>query len=242
MTFSINGYIFLLKLLNEKGYIITDYLNWREHDKCVILRHDIDIDLQHALEIAQIEYTYGIKSVYFVLLTSNFYNIFSHRNRCIIKKICDMGHMIGLHFDEAAYLNDMGNADKIVCDIKKELDILSSALETEISVFSYHRPTKAILDADIHIPNVINSYSNLFFRQFKYFSDSRMNWKEPIIDIICEALYPRLQILIHPFWYYEKEKDIRDVLCDFLNRAKKERYENLNDNLTNLREIIEKIY
>lgn len=238
MTFTTDGYVEMLNLLKEKGYQTTDYFSWEKYDKCVILRHDVDTDLQQALSMAETEHMHGITSTYFVLLTSNFYNIHSSRNRNIVKEIQGMGHTVGLHFDETAYPADAGYVDKIEPDIRKELGILSEVLETDITVFSYHRPTKAILDTDIKIQGAVNSYGNLFFRQFKYLSDSRMHWREPVLDIIQMGTYSHLHILTHPFWYHREEIGMKEILYDFLNRAGMERYEDLNDNFTDLGDIL----
>lgn len=240
MKFTFDGYKTLLYLLSDNGYIIVDYHNWKEYDKCAVLRHDVDIDPQKALEMAELEYQYGIKSTYFILLTSNFYNIYSQRNRKIVNEIRNMGHTIGLHFDEMAYPEDIENIGRITADIEKELKILAEVLETNITAFSYHRPTKIILDAGIKIPRVINSYDTFFFKQFKYLSDSRMHWREPILNIVRDKVYARLHILIHPFWYHDDEQSIKENINEFLRRASLERYDDLNDNFTDLRNVIKR--
>lgn len=239
MRFTIDGYVELLKLLRENNYNIADYQDFQKYKRCVILRHDVDFDLQQALSMAKVEYQYRVKSTYFILLTSNFYNIYSCRNRRIIAEIQNMGHTIGLHFDEMAYPKDAGIADKIEQDIRKELCILSELVEKDIIVFSYHRPTKRILDANIKLQGIVNSYGTLFFKEFKYLSDSRMNWREPVLDIIQSNQYSQMQILTHPFWYHEKEKHMREVISEFLNRAGMERYSELKENFTNLKDVIE---
>lgn len=240
MTFTYDSYTGLLDLLEKNGYETTDYHNWEKYDKCVILRHDVDTDLQKTLEMAELEHRYGIKSTYFVLLTSNFYNPFSNKNREILNKIKGLGHTIGLHFDEAAYPYDAGNAEKVKQDIRKEISVLSEILGVEVVDFSYHRPTKAILDADIEIPGMINSYGILFFREFKYLSDSRMRWREPVEEIIQGGAFLRLQILTHPFWYCVTEKSMEKILGDFINGARAERYDDLNDNFTDLNDVIDR--
>ncbi len=239
MRFTIDGYVELIKFLRENNYNIADYQDFQKYKRCVILRHDVDFDLHRALSLAKIEYHYGVKSTYFILLTSDFYNIFSQRNNEIVNEIQDMGHTIGLHFDEMAYPKDAGIVDKIEQDIRKELCVLSELVEKDIIVFSYHRPTKRILDANIKLQGIVNSYGTLFFKEFKYLSDSRMNWREPVLDIIQSNQYPRMQILTHPFWYHEKEKHMREIISEFLNRAGMERYSELNDNFINLKDVIE---
>lgn len=239
MNFTFQSYSNFLTLLSEEGYKITDYYDWEKYDKCTILRHDIDFDISQALLMAQTEYRQGIRSTFFVLLTSNFYNIHSSTNRRMIKQIQGMGHTIGLHFDEMAYPEDIGNEERIEERIKEELNMLSEILSTDITVYSYHRPSKAILNSDIKICGAINSYGELFFRKFKYLSDSRMHWREPVLDIICQRQYSHMQILTHPFWYHDEEKNMKSILYDFLSMAGIQRYDDLNDNFTNLDSIID---
>ena len=240
MNFTFGGYEELINLLAVNGYRIADYYNWKGNDRCVILRHDVDNDLKKALRMAELEARRNVKSTYFVLLTSNFYNMHSQRNREIVYEIQNRGHTIGLHFDEMAYPQDAGNASKVTEDICRELKTLSEILRTDVTVFSYHRPTKMILDAGIRIQGTINSYDNLFFKEFKYVSDSRMHWREPVSDIIRGGVFARLHILTHPFWYHEEEKSMEELLHEFLNRAGMERYDDLNDNFTRLENVVKR--
>lgn len=238
MNFTTGGYIGLLKTLCKNKYRIANYLDWQKYDKCVILRHDVDFDLQQAYSMAQLEYKHGIRSTYFIMLTGSFYNMYSMKNRSIIHNIQDMGHTIGVHFDEMAYPDDVGNVNRIKRDIKKELEIMTETLNMDIVIFSYHRPSKAILESNLQLQGSINSYGNIFFNQFKYLSDSRMNWREPVIDIIEKNEYSKLHILTHPFWYHDNEMSIQDVLEVFIKRSVVERYNALNDNFTKLESII----
>ena len=128
MRFTVDGYVEMLDALRESGYGIADYSCWDEYEKCAILRHDVDFDMYQALSMAKVECKQGVKSTYFVLLTSDFYNIHSAANRRLLNEIRGMGHTIGLHFDETAYPEDAGNVEKVVQDIKKELLTLSDVL------------------------------------------------------------------------------------------------------------------
>lgn len=96
-----------------------------------------------------------------------------------------------------------------------------------------------MLHSNMEIPGIVNTYSTVFFREFKYLSDSRRVWREPVEDIIKSCLYNRLQILIHPFWYYEEEMDIQESVKRFIDNANMERYQALDGNISNLSEIID---
>lgn len=180
----------------------------------------------------------GVSSTYFVLLTSDFYNIFSSRSYRTIREIADNGHDIGLHFDETSYSERERTPDVMRAAIIKEAGILSTAIDMEVKAVSMHRPGKEILEADLEIPGIINSYSKEFFKGFKYLSDSRRRWREPVDEIIQSKEYDRLHILTHAFWYDEEEFDICDRIKAFVNTANRSRYKYVGENLADLQSVM----
>lgn len=236
MRFTYADYQNLICLLREKEYSICSYHNWNNTSRCAILRHDVDIDLNKAVRLAEFEAQLEVKSTYFILLTSNFYNPASKTCLNQIRTIQSMGHEIGLHFDERVY-PDKGTEETIK-HILKERDILSSILSVPVTTVSMHRPSQATLDANLEIAGMVNSYGRIFFRQFKYVSDSRCRWREPVLDIVESGSYDKLHILTHAFWYDESEKDVADTVKSFLNSAYKVRYEQMKENITDLDEIL----
>lgn len=238
MHFTIEAYVKLIELLKSSDYQFCFYDDCNVVEKSVILRHDVDLSLDKAVEIAQVENQLGVKSTYFILLTTNFYNIFSKESYNKIKQIKDLGHVIGLHFDEKRY--DITTIDEMENHILFELKMLGQLLNEQINVISMHRPSKLILENDIQIKDVINSYSKKYFKEMKYVSDSRMNWRENVIEIIESNHYKKLHILTHPFWYSVNEEQIKGKIKRFLQNAIIERYDHLKDNLTELHQIIEK--
>ena len=239
MEFTYEAYENLLYILKETGYEFTNYRNWHDKEKCVILRHDIDFDVKKSLRLAKIEKSIGVKSTYFVLITSDFYNIFSKKTDTLLQSIMACGHEIGLHFDEKRYPGIWGcNIEEIRQRIVKEAEVLSAATANEINVVSMHRPSGAVLDADLQIPGMINSYGQTYIRNFKYLSDSRRTWREPVEAIIEAEQFQRLHILTHAFWYNEQEKDIRRSVADYVNNGNRYRYECFQSNITNLEEIM----
>lgn len=234
VKFSLEGYGELLDLLKGEQYEISDYHNWENRDKCAILRHDIDTSLEAALSMAQLESAKGVSSTYFVLVTSDMYNALSAHSRRIMSGIQGLGHEIGLHFDEVVYAG--GGSAFIVESILREARILSEVVEAPITAVSMHRPSSVMLESDMEIPDMVNSYSQLFFKEFKYVSDSRMRWREPVEEIIRSGEYPRLHILTHAFWY--KDQDMKTIIADFVKSATADRYTALAANFTDLEEVI----
>ncbi len=239
MQFTYKDYSELLSLISHNGYRNRTYTDWNTDECCCILRHDIDYDLRCALPIAEIECTHNVKSTYFILLSSDFYNLLSEDSKIIIRELLKAGHNIGLHFDEMNYPEIIGNVEKIKNAILTEVDIMQQVLGLSINSVSMHRPSKNILDADLNIPGIINSYSKVFFKDFKYLSDSRRRWREPVEDIVQNEEYKRLHILTHPFWYKEEEVALSDTLVDFIRKGKSDRYNILDNNFTNLQEALE---
>lgn len=236
MGFTYSYYENMLNLLKEQSYEFSNYYDYNKYTKCVILRHDVDVSLEYALVLAKLEHENNIKSTYFILLSSDFYNIFSKKSKLIIEKIKSMGHCIGLHFDELKY--DINSEVSLKYYVNKEINIISNELGLDINIVSMHRPSKWVLESDIKFENIINSYSKEFFENFKYVSDSRMKWHEDIESIIKSNMYNRLHILTHALWYKEKEIDAKNIFISFINDNKKSLYNSLNENISNFSEIL----
>lgn len=82
--------------------------------KVVVLRHDVDERPQNAVKIARVEFEMGIKSTYYfrILKISN--------TPEAIKKIVDLGHEIGYHYED--YAACRGNHKKAIESFRKNLD------------------------------------------------------------------------------------------------------------------------
>lgn len=238
IPFTYGAYQALLKQLKEQEYSFANYHNWNHTPCCVILRHDIDNDLSKAVKLAEVEAKEGVQSTWFALLRTDFYNPASRNILDKLHAIQDMGHEIGLHFDEKAY--PVGTQGETVERILKEKDILSGILETPVTTVSMHRPSKATLEANLEIPGMVNSYNKTFFHDFKYLSDSRCRWREPVLDIVRSREYNRLHILTHAFWYHEQEEGMEACVRDFIRSANGERYEQMMENITDLESIVRK--
>ena len=236
MEFTFDAYKGLLNLSLIKGYKFSSYENVDNHDKSIILRHDVDFCPIKALEVARIEYEIGVKSTYFVLLSTEFYNVFSRESSRMFSEILDMGHHIGLHFDEQRC--ETSSIEQIKEQIYNEKEILGRALKTQISVVSMHRPSQFTLDSSIELDGLINSYSPKYFKEMKYISDSRMNWREDPKAVVSNNQYNKIHILTHPFWYSSKSENTKEKLSRLIDSSKLKTYKNLYNNFRNLDEFI----
>jgi len=77
MQFTYSAYRDLLVLIRDNDYAFRSYHDYEDAPRCVILRHDIDASLSCAVKLAELEAEEGIRSTWFVLLRTEFYNPFS---------------------------------------------------------------------------------------------------------------------------------------------------------------------
>lgn len=220
----------------QKGYENTNYRSKQKlGGKVFILRHDIDFSLDKALEIARLEKNLNVKSTYFVLLTSDFYNVFSKKTVNLLNEMIHFGHEIGLHFDEKRYqIEDVKDLEKY---IEYESNILGELLGRVVKVVSMHRPSDWVLKGNFRIKSYINAYSKEFLYNYKYLSDSRMHWREDVMAIINSGKYNRLHILTHPFWYASVNGNLQSRIKSFIDQAKEDRRIHVFGNISNPEQI-----
>lgn len=211
--FDCKFYRMLLDKFKEYGFSFNYFDNFK--DKSCILRHDIDVSPKLALEMAKLEHKLGVNSTFFFMVRSPFYNLFSRTNDNIVRQIIDMGHCIGLHYDEGYYSKNISLQELV----DSEILMLEKNFDTRINVVSFHQPSKKIIDNSIGIKQ-INTYDKSYFRDIKYASDSNMIFKDDIIDIITSGEHSKIQLLIHPIWWMAygnntEEKFMSAIKCNF---------------------------
>lgn len=231
-NFTLKHYEEICNIIVKSQYKICFFNNClSDYRNILILRHDVDQSLEQSVKIAKIESKYNINSTFFIWLRSPFYNVFEKKYSDIIYEIINLGHQIGLHFDESAYKIekeiDLNNY------IEKETNILKRFFKMNIHAVSMHRPSKWILDNDIQLKKYINVYSKIYFEEFKYISDSKRQWKE---GCVCKKIntnkYNKLHILIHPFWWIEKDIGFNKRISDFIKEKAYKTNADLLDNIS----------
>jgi len=103
-------YRMMLEELSQDKYIVLPVYEMKDYfdsTKVVVsLRHDVDVQIFKALEMASVEHFYGFRSTYYILATSPYYGKFVDnkmiRNRCMedaYLRLDFLGHEIGIHND-----------------------------------------------------------------------------------------------------------------------------------------------
>jgi hypothetical protein len=193
------------KKLGFSFYAIHDFLDKKPESKFILMRHDVDLSLKSALNIAEIENSLGISSTYFIR-TNGIFDVFSGKNSAIIKKISELGHEIGIHYDSDIIAKR---------DFKKEILSIKTKMEKIIKkrIFgaSLHKVKKSGIKEEINKLNFAeeylddlgleyDAYSDIFIRKMKYISDSARKWRE---GCMCSHIKKenKLCILTHPIWW-----------------------------------------
>lgn len=164
-----------------------------------LIRHDIDFSLSLAAEMAEWEYSNGVRATYFVQARSPLYNALSSESRDLMQSFSSWGHAIGLHFDASSY----PAADAEV--VKVELDTLALNVPSLLrSPVSLHRPISGLEQIRRWSASlgITSAYDAPWTSEFSYFSDSGGAWRQGS-PVESNAFRTRqgLQILIHPLWW-----------------------------------------
>lgn len=173
------------------------------NSKFTLWRHDIDLSVHRAYSLAKIEKSLNIKATYFLLLGSNFYNIFNVEIKNLIFKIKSLGHEFGLHFDFTQY--NISNKKELEKYLTFEKNILENFFQIKIKVFSYHSPSKKILKFDnFYYAKMINTYAKSIQKNIKYCSDSDGYWRHKRLENFLDKNYDKIHVLTHPGWWQKR--------------------------------------
>jgi hypothetical protein len=149
----------------------------------VLLRHDVDLSLEAAVEMAELEADEGAVTTYLLMTRSVFYNLASREGEAAIDRLRALGHKVGLH---AVYPQ--------------------SALDARFDpVIAWHNPDPAYMTAPID--DAVNVMAPPYFDPATYRSDSNQRWRSGCPhEELRAGVFPWVQLLIHPeIWVYPGE-------------------------------------
>ncbi len=234
VEFSLEGYSQLLSAFKDRGYSFCGFeeidSRLAEERPFVVIRHDIDMSLRPALEIARIEYEQGVQATYFVLLRSPFYNVLSRSSAERMLQIHGYGHQIATHIDLAFYDDDWANALMEVEILSKCYPFIDTQLVSLHSSYDLHRMP---IDVFQQLDNV---YGSAVRGDVAYISDSTGRWRygHPLESEAFHARKP-IQLLTHPIWWVQEGETAAQKLELWLYS------DHLNSRAT-LREFLPKLF
>jgi len=208
-AFSYDHYREIVESAKSKYRILSlqDYKRFAE-DRVLLLRHDIDAKVRRATRMAKLEHDLGVKATYFVRVHAELYNPFGFRTYPLLKGIVDMGHEIGLHFENLDFSHITNEDPSSV--LRREIGVLETVLGVKIKGIAAHRGFSGIVNSDfarnIDLSNFRIEYeAEEITKDCLFVSDSLRRWARPDGRCICQILkenHPRICLLTHPqFWY-----------------------------------------
>lgn len=191
-----------LVLLARSSYRFARFTD-SNADRHLLWRHDIDISVNRAVRLAEIEAELGVVATYFLHLRSPFYNLLNHEMLRLVHRIIGLGHDIGLHFDPARY--DGGRSrPTLEVAIAAESALLGREFGITPRAVSFHDVSalREPVPDDERICGLVNAYSKRLRADYGYVSDSNGLWLyRRLRDVLKAAAEERLQVLTHPEWW-----------------------------------------
>ena len=177
--FSLQHYEELLGAARAGGYRFA-FFDHEPQAGDLFLRHDVDLSLDAALQLARLEAERDVTATYFLMTESVFYNLASSEGRDAIAELRELGHAVGLHAVHPNATRD----------------------ERFDAVLAWHNPDPEYVFAPVD--GAVNVMQAPWFTQGKYRSDSNAHWREgcPHEELRAGA-FDWLQLLTHPeIWVY----------------------------------------
>jgi hypothetical protein len=177
--FSLQHYRELLDAAREGGYRFASF-DAEPEDGDLLLRHDVDLSLDAALQLAELEREAGAAATYFLMTQSVFYNLASPEGLRALNRLRELGHGVGLHAVWPGV----------------ELD------ERFDPVVAWHNPNPDYMSEPLE--GVVNVMQPPFFDPDHYRSDSNQHWRHGCPhDALARGEFEWLQLLVHPeVWVY----------------------------------------
>jgi len=177
--FSLDHYRELLDAARAGGYRFGSFDSEPQEGE-LLLRHDVDLSLDAALRLAELEAEAGAQATYFLMTESVFYNLASHEGVQALARLRELGHRVGLH---AVWPNAV---------VDERFD----------PVVAWHNPDPEYMREPVG--SVVNVMQEPWFSPDTYRSDSNQHWRSgcPHEDLRA-GRFPWLQLLTHPeIWAY----------------------------------------
>ncbi|PFL57214.1 hypothetical protein COJ27_29885 [Bacillus cereus] len=228
-TYTFKHYKEILEIGKEQGYSFftcKDYiLRDIQHSNVLscVLRHDVDLSPERAMNFAEIEHNLGIKSTYFFRVYANEYNLFSYEVLSLLRDLKKMGHEIGYHAEPIDVEKATGIPRMEAFDIG--LKAMELALDETIDGIASHNDDTPDNNLEFFRNHSANSLGKLYeaydnekfnlFEKSTYVTDSyQWYWRTFINgnltqrqDCVCKHFLEgtrSLYVLTHPHNWYIK--------------------------------------
>lgn len=195
-------------------FTVSKYLIMRPINLALILRHDIDLDINYAIKMASLENAHDIKATYYIRFRKNV--MVPDK----VKAISDLGHEVGYHYEILSKANGDHKKAKII--FESELSQLNKI--SDVKTISMHgNPLSPFLNTDFWRYYDFNEFNiigdaQLSISDLPYFTDTGGLWNSSnnnrdfiynnlasknintnqLIKLINTKYFPNLYINCHP--------------------------------------------
>jgi hypothetical protein len=178
--FSLGHYRELLEAAKAAGYRFVGF-DRPPAAGDLILRHDVDLSLDAALRLAEVEADAGATSTWFLMTRSVFYNLDSSEGERALARLRELGHRVAHH---AVWPH---------VDLDERFE----------PVVAWHNPDPEYMTAPI--AGAVNVMAGPWFDPEHYRSDSNQRWRHGCPhDRLARGEFEWLQLLTHPeIWAYD---------------------------------------
>jgi hypothetical protein len=212
--FGIDAYRSLLVALRDAGYAFAPVadLPILGAERAVLLRHDVDLDPPSTLPMAECEAEEGIVATYYVPLTQHF-NALAPLHRGAIRRLRELGHEIGLHYDMRTYPLDPAEAR---AHLEWEIGILEAVSGGPVRTLCMHQPHRGHPDPFRQLPGLVHPHDPALQSGLLYVSDSCRAWRDAsLLRALGEGGEEPARLLLnaHPeLWLEEAVEEPADYL------------------------------
>ena len=181
----------------------------------LLLRHDVDLSLDAAVKMAEIDAELGVCPTWFLMTRSVFYNLRSTEGEHAVSRLRALGggialHAVWPHLD----LDDPAGFERVV---------------------SWHNPEPEFMTEPV--PGAENVMAAPFFDPEHYRSDSNQHWRGGCPhDALARGEFEWLQLLVHPeIWMFEGAT-MTETMHSFLDADRAARLEHVRNDRIDLLE------
>ena len=201
--FDLTHYAELLAAAKAGGYRFA-FFDGEPKPGDVLLRHDVDLSLDAAVRVAELEAQHAVRATYFLMTRSAFYNLASHEGEDAIGRLRKLGHRVAHH---AVYPH---------VDLDARFD----------RVVAWHNPDPEFMTAPID--GATNVMSEPWFVPGHYRSDSNQYWRSGCPhEELARGDLEWVQLLTHPeIWVYPGQT-MRETMLAMLDSARERDLERL---------------
>ncbi len=179
----------------------------------LLLRHDVDVCLQRAVAVAELEAELGLRATYMVMTDGLLYRLDDADAKQRLATLAALGHEVGLHFDAPPGAGAPAEQEAAICEACERLETVTG---TPVQSLSFHRPQPQYLRGPRRVAGRVNAYADDLMDG--YVSDSRGRWCSEPLPRLLDRSRRLTQILIHPIWWADDHALAPDRLEHFFVR------------------------